>query len=184
MFQVAKTQKCGEVNFSVVNLRFVDDVLFTVQIWTCPTLVVFCSLSHSASTAVADASLIYNVNFVRMISTFVKNTPWRFERFALRTMLRVSSRLHLTLQLDASVSWKWRRVLVYRWFHWNFQLPSGVLNNGVQFFNLVKKNIMIFCLLVCCFCLVFQYLLPALLSFEQIWRWMTTLLAKLFLVSM
>ena len=49
-----------------------------------------------------------------MISTFVKNTPWRFERFALRTMLRVSSRLHLTLQLDASVSWKWRRVLVQR----------------------------------------------------------------------
>ena len=30
--QVSKAHQCGEVNFSVANLRFLDDVLFTFTI--------------------------------------------------------------------------------------------------------------------------------------------------------
>ena len=51
------------------------------------------------------------------------------------------------------------------WFHWNIRVLSGVMNDAVKFFNFVGKNIVIFHL-------------AAVLSFVNIWTWMTTLLAK------
>ena len=67
--------------------------------------------------------------------------PFSFcQRVALRRVLVVSLRLLLTLQLSASVSWRWRCILVYAWhcwFHWNVKLLHGFLNH----FSLTSRTV-------------------------------------------
>ena len=75
------------------------------------------------------------------------------------------------LQRLASVSWRWGCVLVQRMVLLvplkYLQLRSGVLNNGVNFFNIVKTNIVNFRLLACQHVFeLFQYFYVS--SFEHI----------------
>ena len=49
------------------------------------------------------------------------------------------------------------------WFHWIFQLLSGVLKIDVKFFNFARRNLVNLLLLAC------RLYFAALLSFEHIW---------------
>ena len=128
VFRMTRVHQCSEVNSSAVCSCFVSDVVFTFYLLTNSTQAVFmnfvpifvhysfcCWNLHGFAVRHGRAyqnkmmprmtSSICNVILMRMISSFVKNTPLIFERFYLpfssrqRTspfahcQVRVSSRL-------------------------------------------------------------------------------------------